>query len=65
VRWIMGVLLLRFLYGHRAADDQGEGGSNDGTSMVPIGDGNGEGEAMGCGRFQRGRRGGGEEAPRC
>jgi hypothetical protein len=26
---------------------------------------NGEGEAMGCDRFQRGRGGGGEAAPRC
>jgi hypothetical protein len=34
--------------------------------MVPvIGDENREGEAMRCGRFQRGRGGGGEAAPRC
>jgi hypothetical protein len=30
--------------------------------MTPVmGDGNGEGEAMGCDRFQRGRGGGGEQ----
>jgi hypothetical protein len=33
--------------------------------MVPIGDRNRKGEAMGCGRFQRGRGGGGEAGPRC
>jgi hypothetical protein len=38
----------------------GEGGDGSGTSMVPVmGDGNGEGEVMGCGYFQRGRRQGG------
>jgi hypothetical protein len=30
-----------------------------------TGDENGEGDAMGCDRFQRGRGGCGEEAPRC
>jgi hypothetical protein len=46
-------------------DSQGEGSSDSGTSMAPItGDENGEGEAMGCDRFQRGRGGGGEAAPR-
>jgi hypothetical protein len=34
--------------------------------MAPImGDENGEGEAMGCDHFWRGRGGGGEIAPRC
>jgi hypothetical protein len=34
--------------------------------MTPITrDENGEGEAMGCDRFQRGRGGGGEATPRC
>jgi hypothetical protein len=33
--------------------------------MTPVtGDGNGEGEVMGCGHFQRVRGGGGEAAPR-
>jgi hypothetical protein len=41
-------------------------GSGDVASMTPvIGDGNREGEVMGCGRFRRGRGGGGKEAPRC
>jgi hypothetical protein len=36
----------------RKADDQGEGGSGDGTSMMHVtGDENGEGEAIGCGHF--------------
>jgi hypothetical protein len=34
--------------------------------MAPVMiDGNGEGEAMGCDHFWRGRREGGEAAPRC
>jgi hypothetical protein len=34
--------------------------------MMPItGDGNGEGEVIGCSHFWRGRGGGGEAAPRC
>jgi hypothetical protein len=46
--------------------DQGEEGSDGGTSMAPvIGDGNREGEAMVCDCFQRERRGGGEATPRC
>jgi hypothetical protein len=46
--------------------DQGMGGSGDGTSMAPITrDQNGEGEAMGCNRFQMGRGGGGETTPWC
>jgi hypothetical protein len=52
--------------GRRKADGQREGGDGDGTSIVPVmGDGNGEGEAMECGHFQRGRGGGGEAAPWC
>jgi hypothetical protein len=36
---------------------QGEGGSSSGTSMTPVtGDGNGEGEAMGCRHFGGGPR---------
>jgi hypothetical protein len=42
------------------------GGSDGGTLITPImEDGNGEGEAMRCIRFHRGRGGGGKEAPRC
>jgi hypothetical protein len=38
--------------GWQKAGGQGEGGSGGGTSMAPVtGDGNGEGEVMGCGRF--------------
>jgi hypothetical protein len=52
--------------GWRKAGGQGEGGSDSGTSMAPVmGDGNGEGEALGCGHFRRGRRGGGEATSRC
>jgi hypothetical protein len=52
--------------GWRKADGQGEGGSDGRTSMASVtGDGNGEGEVMGCGRFQRGREGGGDAAPQC
>jgi hypothetical protein len=44
---------------------QGEGGSGGGTSMALVtGDGNREGEVLGCSHFQRGRQGG-EVAPRC
>jgi hypothetical protein len=43
-----------------------EGASIGGISMVPVtGDGNGEGEAMGCSHFWRGRGAGGEVAPWC
>jgi hypothetical protein len=50
----------------RKAGGQVEGGSSGGTSMTLVtGDENGEGEAMGCGRFQRGRGGGGVVALRC
>jgi hypothetical protein len=52
--------------GRRKASGHEEGGSGGGTSMAPItGDGNGKGEAMERGRFQRGRGGGGEVAPWC
>jgi hypothetical protein len=45
---------------------QGEGGSDSKTSMAMVtGDGNGEGEVIGCSYFQRGRGGGGEAAPWC
>jgi hypothetical protein len=45
---------------------QGEGGSGGGTSMPLVtGDENREGEAMGCGHFQRGSGGGGKAAPWC
>jgi hypothetical protein len=47
------------------AGSQGDGGNGSGISMAPVtGDSNGEGEAMGCGRFWRGRGGGREAAPR-
>jgi hypothetical protein len=46
--------------------DQGEGGNSGGILMTPVtGDGNGEGETMGCDNCRRGRGGGGEAAPRC
>jgi hypothetical protein len=52
--------------GRQKAGGLGEGGSGGGISMTLVtGDRNGEGEAMGCSRFQRERRGGGEAAPRC
>jgi hypothetical protein len=45
---------------------QGEGGNSGGILMTPVtGDGNGEGETMGCDNCRRGRGGGGEAAPRC
>jgi hypothetical protein len=48
------------------AGSQGEGGSGGGTSIALVtGDGNREGEAMGCSYFQRGRGGEGEVAPWC
>jgi hypothetical protein len=68
VRWIWGCSHRAFYraVGRQKADGQGEGGSGGGTSMASVtGDENGEGEAMRCGRFQRGRGGGGEAAPRC
>jgi hypothetical protein len=68
VRWIMGCSHHTFyrVVGWWKAGSQGEGGSGGGTLMTPVmGYGNGEGEAMGCDRFQRGRGGGGEVAPRC
>jgi hypothetical protein len=52
--------------GRQKAGGQEVGGSDGGTSITPVmGDGNGEGEAIGCIRFHRGRWGGGKEAPRC
>jgi hypothetical protein len=52
--------------GRWKAGNLGEGGSGGGTSMAPItGDGNVEGEVMGCGHFWRGRWGGGEVSPQC
>jgi hypothetical protein len=66
VRWIMGVLstLLYRAIGWRKAGGHEEGGSGSGTLMAPVmGDGNWEGEVMGCGYFWRGRGGGGEAAP--
>jgi hypothetical protein len=40
--------------------------SGGGTLMTPVrGDQNSEGRAMGCGRFQSERGGGGKAAPRC
>jgi hypothetical protein len=48
-----GALIAPFI-GWRKAGGQEEGGSGGGTSMAPVtGDGNGEGEAMGCNHFQR------------
>jgi hypothetical protein len=50
--------------GRQKAGGQREGGSGGGTSMVPVtGDGNEEGEVMGCDHFRRGRSGGGKVAP--
>jgi hypothetical protein len=52
--------------GQRKADDQGEGGSSDGTSMVPVtGDENREGRRWGATVFRGGRGGGGEVTPWC
>jgi hypothetical protein len=43
-----------------------KGGSGGETSIAPVmGDGNGEGETIGCNHFQWGTGGGGEMAPRC
>jgi hypothetical protein len=48
------------------AGGQGEGGSGGGTSMASVvRDGNGEGETIRWGHFQRARGGGGEAVPRC
>jgi hypothetical protein len=45
---------------------QGERGSDDGTSMVPVMRyENREGEVLRCYRFRMGRGEGGEAAPRC
>jgi hypothetical protein len=42
---------------------QREGGNDSRISMVPImGDGNGEGDVIGCDRFRRGRGRGGKAA---
>jgi hypothetical protein len=58
VGWIIG-WSHRIFYravGRRKAGGQGEEGSGGGTSMSLVtGDGNDEGEAMWCDRFQRGR----------
>jgi hypothetical protein len=65
VRRIMGCSHQAFYraIGWWKAGIQGEGGSGGGTSMVSVtGDGNGEGEVMGCNYFWRG---GGEAAPQC
>jgi hypothetical protein len=52
--------------GRRKAGGQGEGGSGGGTSITPVtGVGNRERLVMGCSYVWRGRRGGGEAAPRC
>jgi hypothetical protein len=61
----LGVGVLDKAIRRRKAGGQREGCSGGGTSIVSImGDGNREGEAMGCSYFQRGRGGGGEVAPR-
>jgi hypothetical protein len=64
VWWIMGMLSSCLLWGCRAGG-QWEGSNDDGTSMTPVtGDGNGEGEVMGCDHFRMGE-GEGEAALRC
>jgi hypothetical protein len=63
-----GALVVPFymVVGRQKAGSLGEGCSGDVTSMSSItGDGNVEGEVMGCGHFQRGRWGGGEVSPQC
>jgi hypothetical protein len=68
VWWIMGVLSSRLLHGCRVIKGgQSRGGSRGGeTSMALVtGDENGEGKAMGCNHFLRGRWEGGKAAPRC
>jgi hypothetical protein len=63
-----GALIAHFIgsYSGERQTIKGGRGSGDGTSMMPItGDGNGEGEVIGCIHFQMGRGGGGEAAPQC
>jgi hypothetical protein len=68
VLWIMGVLSSHFyrVVWRQKMGGRWEGGSGGKASMTPVtGDGNREGEMLGCGHFWRGRGGGGETVPRC
>jgi hypothetical protein len=54
MRWTMGCSRHTFyrVIGRWKAGDQDEGGSDSGTAMTLVtGDGNGEGEVMGCDYF--------------